>query len=444
MTESDKRFNIVDEKTPSNVLLTAHYRRSFAYYTIRDRLPVILTHIIDQLARDRDILAAEYGDDSREELKEIVGCLSQLKYELQTDKEFRLIDESSPDHKMWNNHIREMADKNTYYSAIWLHAECYLYRRIRNIFEVQSILQNYDYFQKQKENAFTSQCVPMKMIAKHIENHRILLKENREELEKYFVNLIKMNLWGNRCDLSISAGVESETSQDPIGAIKKLDPMILANDIERIWKCISDPSIAHSDVIIDFICDNSGYELFTDLCIADFMIEHNLAKCVRFYVKQLPWFISDVMPTDYLWTLRMLRTHTDENLSKLGQRCSDYLLDGRFKLMDATYFWTTGYSYERMKEIDECLYKTLSEAHLIVFKGDLNYRKLLGEMNWEPTTSFDVALQGFRPSNVCSLRTVKADLICGLKPGVAQKLNELNPQWMENGDYGVIQFAQRH
>lgn len=36
--------------------------RSFAYYTIRERLPVILTQVIDQLSRDKDEIAAKYDD----------------------------------------------------------------------------------------------------------------------------------------------------------------------------------------------------------------------------------------------------------------------------------------------------------------------------------------------------------------------------------------------
>lgn len=47
-----------------------------------------------------------------------------------------------------------------------------------------------------------------------------------------------------------------------------------------------------------------------------------------------------------------------------------------------------------MKNQDNDLYKSLSEAAVIFFKGDLNYRKLMGEMNWPPTTSFEHALRG--------------------------------------------------
>jgi len=50
---------------------------------------------------------------------------------------------------------------------------------------------------------------------------------------------------------------------------------------------------------------------------------------------------------------------------------------------------------------------------------------------------------GFRPSNLCTLRTVKADLICGLGEGVAEQLFAKDKEWMLTGEYGVIQFASK-
>jgi hypothetical protein len=40
------------------------YNRSFAYETIKDRLPLIVTRIVDFLARHRANIAKEYGDVS--------------------------------------------------------------------------------------------------------------------------------------------------------------------------------------------------------------------------------------------------------------------------------------------------------------------------------------------------------------------------------------------
>lgn len=96
-----------------------------------------------------------------------------------------------------------------------------------------------------------------------------------------------------------------------------------------------------------------------------------------------------------------------------------------------------------MSVINPALYETLQESLLMIFKGDLNYRKLLGDFNWDFCERFETCLRGFRPSNLCTLRTVKGDLICDLKSGQADELSRQKPDWMFTGDYGVIQYAAK-
>lgn len=47
-----------------------------------------------------------------------------------------------------------------------------------------------------------------------------------------------------------------------------------------------------------------------------------------------------------------------------------------------------------MSEIDPDLYKRLSVSHLVIFKGDLNYRKLISDFSWDFTESFETCLRG--------------------------------------------------
>lgn len=104
----------------------------------------------------------------------------------------------------------------------------------------------------------------------------------------------------------------------------------------------------------------------------------------------------------------------------------------------AESFWTLPYSYDAMKLIDPELYNTFGGSKLLIFKGDLNYRKLVGDMNWPHTEKFTVALRGFEPAPLVTLRTIKADVVVGLQPGHAEKVAQNDSDWLLTGKYAVV------
>lgn len=210
------------------------------------------------------------------------------------------------------------------------------------------------------------------------------------------------------------------------------------NKCSDIWNCIK---AAPANSIVDIVEDNSGYECFTDLLLADFLLSQNLVATVRFHVKAIPWFISDVRESDFHWTLDILSTHTDPVINAFGQRLKQYVSVDRIQLRPVEYFWTGPYEFQLMQSVKPQLYADLSQAHLVIFKGDLNYRKLLADLNTPFDATFEEVLRNFRPTNLCALRTIKADLVCELPNGVNEKLSKLDPMWMETGKYGLIQFA---
>ncbi len=59
-------------------------------------------------------------------------------------------------------------------------------------------------------------------------------------------------------------------------------------------------------------------------------------------------------------------------------------------------------------------------------QGDLNYRKLTFDCRWPLTHPFPEALMGFAPCALLSLRTLKADVLAGIKPGEAEALTRLD------------------
>lgn len=105
-------------------------------------------------------------------------------------------------------------------------------------------------------------------------------------------------------------------------------------------------------------------------------------------------------------------------------------------------FWTYPHAFHEMREADPELYSTLGKHTHLIFKGDLNYRKLIGDVNWSPDTPFKTALRGFIPAPLVTLRTLKADCVAGLKKEVAEETAQKSPLWLVTGEYAVIQHAQ--
>jgi len=194
--------------------------------------------------------------------------------------------------------------------------------------------------------------------------------------------------------------------------------------------------------IVDIVMDNSGFELFTDLCLADFLVSSGVAAQVRMRVKDQPWFVSDTTIPDITWTINQLSMGLENTnpLAELSRKWSSYFETGVW-VVKADSFWTYPHSFNLMADTDPDLYQELGEACLVIFKGDLNYRKLVGDLNWETTATFKSALQGFLPTSVLSLRTAKADVMVGLEPGQAERVTKVDSQWMVSGQWGVIQYA---
>lgn len=124
------------------------------------------------------------------------------------------------------------------------------------------------------------------------------------------------------------------------------------------------------------------------------MIEYSLVTKIRFHIKAIPWFISDINLTDFDWTINTLSQHSDPLFSSFGQQISEHIKTGRFEIIPVNYFWTGPYEFYRMESVEPNLYAQLKESLLVIFKGDLNYRKLLGDFNWPYGSSFKEVLRG--------------------------------------------------
>jgi hypothetical protein len=92
------------------------------------------------------------------------------------------------------------------------------------------------------------------------------------------------------------------------------------------------------------------------------------------------------------------------------------------------------------REMPVHLRQELASAGLVLVKGDVNYRRLLDDRHWPPTTRMEAVCVYF-PAPFVTLRTLKSEIMAGLQPGQAQALQVEDSTWLINGKRGVIQLV---
>ena len=74
-------------------------------------------------------------------MKNVIGRLSALQNEMITNKPIKPLVSNGPDVSIWNTYLEEENSKHDFpaawYDSSWLYVECYLYRRIREAFELR-------------------------------------------------------------------------------------------------------------------------------------------------------------------------------------------------------------------------------------------------------------------------------------------------------------------
>lgn len=309
-----------------------------------------------------------------------------------------------------------------------------------------------DPFGKQKELGLSSAIDSISVLAERVNGVYLTPKLNSAGLlTDRIQSFVLTSLWGNRMDLSIwpvggsggqgtdgqsSAARASEAFSSVLEAGQR---MILANDILELStyvECLQKPSR------MDIVVDNAGFELFCDLCLADFLIFSGIASKVHMHLKAHPTFVSDAMVKDLMDTITFLQQIEIKSADgttptrALGERWARHVAEGRWVLCE-NFFWVQP---QAMWDMPRTLKEEMSASKLVFIKGDANYRRLLGDRHWNLDTPFCDVLSYF-PAPICALRTLKAELGCGMPPERTERAAREDKDWLVAGKYGVIQFC---
>ena len=92
-------------------------------------------------------------------------------------------------------------------------------------------------------------------------------------------------------------------------------------------------------------------------------------------------------------------------------------------------------------DVPEALYDHLrASSDLIVVKGDANYRRALGDRPWPLDAPFaDVC--SYAPAPLLCLRTLKAELGCGMAKAGTDRAASSDETWLTDGRWGVVHFS---
>ncbi|CAK4030944.1 Hypothetical predicted protein [Lecanosticta acicola] len=476
---------------------------SFAYVSARERWPTILvepdrkphahgdlqfsqTQAIDDVHR----ATSQESGEKAEEGKQITQGLATLKYELQHNRQLSpLSDDGGSDIPGYNKELEQRGHPK-WHDVAWLYAECYLYRRMATLFANSKHWKNYDVFSKQKTSTFRSSRPAVIELAhryndltKQFQSNQSAIAsasaEERENAEKLlFVEMCEICLWGNATDLSLLTNLSYDDIQKLQGANarKANEDKIIVNDFASAFATLKKAKASGAkERRVDIVLDNAGFELFVDLVLAGYLLQADLATQIVLHPKNIPWFVSDVIPKDFGDLLNVLvnaKTFYEspseeeqaqgvkpqalneadaESLQTLFQNWSQLYAEGKIVLRP-NVFWTEGGSYWRLPKTAPKLYEDLKESELVIFKGDLNYRKLTGDVMWDPTTPFPEALGPLGPGsgiNVLALRTCKADVVVGLPKGEDERLRAVEGgggnsgarKWAWSGKWAVVSFC---
>lgn len=235
--------------------------------------------------------------------------------------------------------------------------------------------------------------------------------------------LLHGSLWGNRADLGFRlSAAHGETSSDT--------PPLVADDSAALWSLLP-PSGAAT---LCLIADNAGRELVPDLLlIAHLLTQGRVARAVL-HVKPYPYYVSDATHADVLDALRRL-TAAPGAAATYGRTLWTALTDGRLAVR-AHPFSGGPLPYA---EMPGDLREEFGAATVTLLKGDLNYRRLVGDRLWPPTTPF-AEVTAYFPGPVAALRTLKSDVITGLSARTEAALVAAEGQkWRTGGTHALIQ-----
>lgn len=252
-------------------------------------------------------------------------------------------------------------------------------------------------------------------------------QEFNERKNEHIKSILYYSLTSNTGDLSQLHEIRSESVK------------CLCNETEI---CQNYLDVARPYSRFDIICDNSGAELFSDIYLAVFFLVYGLAKKVVLHLKPCPFFVSDATIDDFSKLVAAL-TKNGKNTELL-----DFISKKKIEVFSPNDFWVEPYYFDKMPD---GLKNHFDKSNLVIIKGDLNYRRLVGDFNkyaneTKSSINFETLEERclFKNKSNKSIplvapRVLKSDVFVGIDSVFEAIGRNSDSQFKTDGKWGVIQ-----
>ncbi|MFI7409470.1 damage-control phosphatase ARMT1 family protein [Streptomyces sp. NPDC049627] len=386
--------------TPLAPVLLGNEPGSFPHSVLAERHPAIIRQVRESFP---------YGPEQHRALDALhASCTEGVIEPLPAD---------AHDRDRWTAWGADLYTGRSWFDVPWLWSESYFYRRLLEAvgYFAPGPWQGIDPFRPSKLAELDAPETDEELAALDDLADRPADEQDRA--------LLHGSLWGNRADLGFRLSApHDESSADT-------QPLV-ADDSAALWSLL--PPTGSATLVL--IADNAGRELVPDLLLIARLLTQGRVRRAVLHVKPYPYYVSDATHADVLDALRRLRAAPGA-AATYGHTLWSAMTDGRLTVR-AHPFSSAPLPFAALPGD---LREELSTATLTLVKGDLNYRRLVGDRLWPPTTPFTDVTAHF-PGPVAALRTLKSDVITGLDARTEAVLDETEGQkWRTGGTHALIQ-----